>query len=198
MRAAPTLAVQLWACHYPSLGLSFPFCAIRIGLCGLHVVVCLVAQLCPTLCNPLDCSPLDSSVHGIFQARILEWVAISSSRNRPDLGIQPMSPALQADSLPAEPLGKPIVLVVLPIQSWGAPFPKVHTPRIFPLPVPKAQMLVTDWDLWFYASRFSSCLTSSRPRPHSPCLLLPSGRTCFRLWTLTGAITTTWCRRHPP
>ena len=36
-----------------------------------------VAQLCPTLCNPMDCSPPASSVHGIFQARILEWVAIS-------------------------------------------------------------------------------------------------------------------------
>ena len=37
-------------------------------------------QLCPTLCNPVDCSPLGFSVHGILQARILEWVAISSSR----------------------------------------------------------------------------------------------------------------------
>ena len=35
-----------------------------------------VAQLCPTLRNPMDCSPPNSSVHGIFQARILEWVAI--------------------------------------------------------------------------------------------------------------------------
>ena len=32
-----------------------------------------VAQLCPTLSNPMDCSPPDSSVHGIFQARVLEW-----------------------------------------------------------------------------------------------------------------------------
>ena len=39
-----------------------------------------VAQLCPTLCNPKDCSLPGSSVHGIFQARILEWVAISFSR----------------------------------------------------------------------------------------------------------------------
>ena len=42
--------------------------------------MCLVAQLCLTLCDPLDYSPPGSSVHGIFQARILEWVAISSSR----------------------------------------------------------------------------------------------------------------------
>ena len=39
-----------------------------------------VAQLCPTLCDPIDCSLPGSSVHGIFQARILEWVAISFSR----------------------------------------------------------------------------------------------------------------------
>ena len=37
-------------------------------------------QSCLTLCNPMDCSPPASSVHGIFQARILEWAAISSSR----------------------------------------------------------------------------------------------------------------------
>ena len=39
-----------------------------------------VSQLCPTLCDPMDCSLPGSSVHGIFQARVLEWVAISFSR----------------------------------------------------------------------------------------------------------------------
>ena len=39
-----------------------------------------VTQSCPTLCDPVDCSPPGSSVHGILQARILEWVAISFSR----------------------------------------------------------------------------------------------------------------------
>ena len=39
-----------------------------------------VTQSCPTLCDPVDCSPPSSSVHGILQARILEWVAISFSR----------------------------------------------------------------------------------------------------------------------
>ena len=42
--------------------------------------MCEVTQLCPTLCDPMDCSLPDSSVHGIFQARIWEWVAISFSR----------------------------------------------------------------------------------------------------------------------
>ena len=48
----------------------------------LHIysVTSEVAQLCPTLCDPMDCSPPGSSVHGISQARILEWVAIPSSR----------------------------------------------------------------------------------------------------------------------
>ena len=41
--------------------------------------MCLVNQSCPTLCDPMDCSPPGSFVHGILKARILEWVAISSS-----------------------------------------------------------------------------------------------------------------------
>jgi len=40
----------------------------------------LVTQSCPTLCDPMDCSPPGSSVHGILQARTLEWVAILFSR----------------------------------------------------------------------------------------------------------------------
>ena len=46
-----------------------------------NTTICSVTQSCLTLCNPMDCSPPGSSVHGIFQARILEWVAISFSRN---------------------------------------------------------------------------------------------------------------------
>ena len=66
----------------------------------------LVAQLCPTLRNPMDYSLPGSSVHGILQARILEWVAIPFSRDLPDPGIEPGSAALSADSLPSEPPGK--------------------------------------------------------------------------------------------
>ena len=46
---------------------------------SFHVKV-LIAQLYLTLCDPIDCSPPGSSVYGIFQARILEWVALSFSR----------------------------------------------------------------------------------------------------------------------
>ena len=69
--------------------------------------VCLQAeslQSCPTLCDAMDYSLPGSSVHRILQARILEWVARSFSRDVPDPGIEPTSPALQVDSLP---LGKP-------------------------------------------------------------------------------------------
>ena len=55
----------------------------------------------------MDCSPAGLSVHGIFHARILEWVAISFSRDLPDPGIEPESPALQVDSLPLNHLGIP-------------------------------------------------------------------------------------------
>ena len=41
---------------------------------------CSIQKSCPTFCNPMDCSPPGSSVQGIFQARVLEWVAISSSK----------------------------------------------------------------------------------------------------------------------
>ena len=62
-------------------------------------------QLCPTLCDPMDCSPPGSSVHWILQARILEWIAVSSSKDLPDAGIEPVSPALLDKSLPLRHLG---------------------------------------------------------------------------------------------
>ena len=60
-------------------------------------------QSCPTLCDPMDCRPPSSSLHGILQARILEWVAMPFSRDLPDPKIRPtypVTPALQAGSLP--------------------------------------------------------------------------------------------------
>ena len=62
-----------------------------------------LTQLCLTLCNPVDCSPPGSSIHGILQARILEWVPFPSPGDLPDPGIEPRSPALQADTLTSEP-----------------------------------------------------------------------------------------------
>ena len=55
-------------------------------------------------------SPPDSSVHGILQARILEWVAMPSSGDLPDPGIKPVSPALAGGFFTAEPPGSPFRL----------------------------------------------------------------------------------------
>ena len=59
----------------------------------LHVCL-LVAESCPTLYDPKDCSPPGSSVHGILQARTLEWVAVFFSGDLPAPGIEPMPPVL--------------------------------------------------------------------------------------------------------
>ena len=48
------------------------------------------------------------NIHGILQARILEWAAFPFARDLPNPGIEPRSPALRVDSLPAEPPGKPV------------------------------------------------------------------------------------------
>ena len=59
----------------------------------------LVTRLCLTLCDTMDCSPPGSSVHGILQAKILEWEAFPSPEDLPDPGIKPGFPALQAEHL---------------------------------------------------------------------------------------------------
>ena len=101
-----------------------------------------VAQSCPTLCDPVDCSPPGSSIHGILQARILEWVAISFSRGSSltqgsNPGIELRSPALQADALTSEPPGKPFSYHASPNSSL-TPAVLLHTSRPlqtqFPLP----------------------------------------------------------------
>ena len=71
-----------------------------------------VAQSCPTLCELTD-----YTVHGILQARVLEWVAVSFFRGSSHPGIEPRSPALQAYSLPAEPQVKHPVFISLHISE---------------------------------------------------------------------------------
>ena len=66
-----------------------------------------VAQLCPTLCDPMDYSLPGSSLHGIFQARVLEWIAVSFSGDLLDPGIEPVfleSPTFFIIALPGKPL----------------------------------------------------------------------------------------------
>ena len=76
------------------------------------------AQSCLTLCDPMDCK--SSSVHGVFQARILEWVAISFSRDLPNPEIEPASfvfPVLVGRFFPTAPPGNSPFVVVPRIFS---------------------------------------------------------------------------------
>ena len=73
----------------------------------MHMRVCSVTQSCLTLCDPMDCSPPGSSARGILQARILEGVAVLSSRGSSQPRNDPASPALPMDSLLLSPEGSP-------------------------------------------------------------------------------------------
>ena len=81
---------------------------LRMHIHELYLVYkrVLVTQSCPTLCNLMDSSLPGSSVPGIPQRIILEWVTISFSKGSCCPGIEPRSPALQEDFLPSDPPGK--------------------------------------------------------------------------------------------
>jgi len=82
--------------------------------------VCLVTQLCLTLCDPMDYSLPDSSVHEVFQARILEWVAIFFSTDLPDPGIKPLSrvsPVLVGGFFTTTPPGSPFCKAITTINT---------------------------------------------------------------------------------
>ena len=97
----------------------------------VHCCVVLVTPSSPTLCNPMDCSPSGCSVHGILQARVLDGLPFPSPGDLPDPGIEPGSPAQQADSLPSE----------LNQKSW------VHIMRI------SENRLWSDFWLWINESK---------------------------------------------
>ena len=87
--------------------------------------VCACVLSCPTLCDPMDCSPPGSSVHGIFQARVLEWVAISFSRGSPQLKFaSPMSPALASRFFTIWAIGEAQISyyqeIRLMVRSWDS------------------------------------------------------------------------------
>ena len=84
----------------------------------------------------MDCSPPGSSVHEIFQTRILEWVAISFSRGSSQPRDEPRSPALQADSLPTELQGKPMTNLDNILKSRDITLPtKIHLVKAMVFPV---------------------------------------------------------------
>ena len=75
---------------------------------AILLLLCLVAKLCLTdSCSPMDCNPPGSSVHGISQARILEWVAISFSRDTSQSRDQTYISCITGRFFTTEPPGKP-------------------------------------------------------------------------------------------
>ena len=86
--------------------------ALPFVTCPVCVHIALVTQSCPTLGDPMDCSPPVSSVHGILQARYWSRLPFPSPGDLPDPGIEPGSPILWADSLPSEPPGKHVCIYV--------------------------------------------------------------------------------------
>ena len=84
--------------------LSYSFLILSLSVFEVRVIF---VQSCPTLCNPMDCRPPGSSVHGISQARILEWVAISFSRGSSWPRDRTWISHIEADTLTSEPPGKP-------------------------------------------------------------------------------------------
>ena len=103
------------AIRYPLYSMSFfPLC----------VYVCAkLLQSCSTLCDIMDCNPPDLSVHGLLQARTLEWVAMLSSRGSSRLRDRPGVSCIAGDSLPLSHQGSPTLLItsklmmVLPVLT---------------------------------------------------------------------------------
>ena len=86
--------------------LVFSLCVCVCVYIYIHIYICIyiyicaakLLQSCPTLCDPMDCSLPGSSIPGVSQAGILEWVAISFSRGSSYPGMEPASPALQENT----------------------------------------------------------------------------------------------------
>ena len=123
-----------------------------------------VTQLCPTLCDPMDCSLPGYSIHEISQARIPEQVAISYSRDLPDTGIKPTSlgsPALADGFFTTAPPGK-LPVMIWPLPTFPPSSPPVHlefqTHRLSPsspnLPGPHNFIpWLFSWKSWFIFKR---------------------------------------------
>ena len=109
-----------------------------------------VAKLCPTLCNPVDCSPPGSSVHGISQSRILEWIPIPFSRGSSWPRDQTCVSCLACGFFTTVPPGKP-TKVILCHKSFTNTY-NVHTESV----VPSLSLLTSKGD---HCWQFKSDLT---------------------------------------
>ena len=101
---------RVCACVYICVIHTYIFNYVFLNVYILYIRVvctwCVSHSVVSDFLLPHGLQPPGSSVHGILQARILEWVAMTPSGDRPNSGIKPKTPALQAESLPSESLGK--------------------------------------------------------------------------------------------
>ena len=100
----PCSPVVLIPCHF-----WLPSITQKLMESGKSISESEVAQLCPTFCNPMHCSLPVSSVHGSLQQVYWSGLPFPFPGDLPDPGIELRSPTLQADALPSEPPGKPLL-----------------------------------------------------------------------------------------
>ena len=108
--------------------------------------------MCPTLCDLKDCSLQGSSIHSIFQARVLEWVAISFSRGSSRPRDQTQVSRIAADALTSEPPGKPSH-INMHLSHIYAPFNFLKTNRELILKVIKAKSQHLFYSSFFFLPR---------------------------------------------
>ena len=135
-------------------------------------IVVIVQSLSPVqlFYDPVDCSLQGFSVHGISQARIVEWVPTPSSRDIPEPGSKCKSPAWQVDSLP---LSHQLLLFSRSVVSYSLrPHRLQHSRLSCPPPSPGACSNSCPWSWWCHPSfsviPFSSCLQSFPASRSSP------------------------------
>ena len=122
--------------HFFLIYLCFTPKALLLLIClCIQAPVCMHAQLCSTHCDPVDCSPPGSSVHGIFHAGTLEWIAISYSRGCSNPGIEPAcltSRALAGGFFTTVLIQAPSGIIQAP-SGIKVLFPKCSLKQWFPL-----------------------------------------------------------------
>ena len=156
-------------------------------------VKALVTQLCPTLCDPMDCSPPGSSVHGIFQARILEWVANFLLQGT--FLTQGLNPSLlhwQVDSLPLSHLESPAFPLEAAEEIICPSSPSAMCRKV----QESSQLLFPGWLLWWpfaFSIQKPKLLQKSLWTAHA--LLMPwemawviKGREAVQAWLLSFAV----------
>ena len=127
---------QPWTCSSNVLTLSSALTTVSFSFvtCVICFLCVLFNQSCPILCDPIDCSLPGSSplFMGFSKQEYWSGLPFSSPGDLPDPGIEPESPALQADSLPFEPPGKPMFSIFCTFRDWfknsrlAPPPPCVH------------------------------------------------------------------------